>query len=226
MHATASSDAPTKSPLSGLQRRRRVTAVVVAAISVALLIAVALSARVIPPGGEAKAGKMDVDSYAAEQFGEVIRPQVAEDARPLADVLTALATDPAAAAKEFGAGESAGAAVYATTFTGVVSAVEANRLAVVVPGVPSGTTVSVQTSAVSGTLLRDVTGRFRFPDFANQLEYQSFGNAINALVPTTVLKGMDLASLTGKTVTVTGVFQPIVPTTVTVSPTEVVVGGE
>ena len=92
-------------------------------------------------------------------------------------------------------------------------------LPVTVPGVPADVTVQVQIGpALNGTALRDVTGTVSFNEFTNQLEYQQVATELNNQVRDSVLTGLDPASLTGKTITVTGAFTRVNPTLVSVVP--------
>ena len=73
---------------------------------------------------------------------------------------------------------------------------------------PASLHVSVQTGpAISGTDLRDATGTISFGQFTNQIEYQNAGSALNKAMKKQVLSKLDAAGLTGKTISVTGVFQ-------------------
>ena len=72
--------------------------------------------------------------------------------------------------------------------------------------------------ALNGTDLRDATGQIEFGQFRNQIEYQDAGSAINNEVKTAVLGGIDPASLSGKTVSVIGVFKLVNPKNWVVTP--------
>ncbi len=74
--------------------------------------------------------------------------------------------------------------------------------------------VRVQTGpAIMGTDLRDATGTIAFGQFTNQIEYQNAGSALNKQMKNDVLSKVDTTNLTGKTVSVVGVFQLTDPTT-------------
>lgn len=55
-----------------------------------------------------------------------------------------------------------------------------------------------------GTVLRDAVSFLRFTDFANQSDFAAVSNALNDRVLRDVLGPLDVASLPGRTVTVTG----------------------
>jgi predicted lipoprotein len=59
---------------------------------------------------------------------------------------------------------------------------------------------------ISGTDLRDATGTIAFSQFANQIEYQNAGSALNKQMKKDVLSKVDTANLTGKRISVVGVF--------------------
>ncbi len=61
--------------------------------------------------------------------------------------------------------------------------------------------------AIMGTDLRDGTGTIQFGQFTNQIDYQNAGSALNKEMKKQVLSKLDTADLTGKTVSVVGVFQ-------------------
>ena len=66
--------------------------------------------------------------------------------------------------------------------------------------------------------MRDAPGDIAFGQFKNQIEYQDAGSALNNEVKKQVLAPVDMATLTGKTVTVVGVFKLINPKSWLVTP--------
>jgi predicted lipoprotein len=107
----------------------------------------------------------------------------------------------------------------AVKFTGVAGAAKSGIYTVAVPGLPSTLTIRVQTGpAVNGTDLRDSTGTVTFDQFTNQIEYQNAGSALNKEMKTQVLAKVDTANLTGKTLSVVGVFQLVNPNSWLVTP--------
>ncbi|MEO2037276.1 MAG: DUF2291 family protein, partial [Martelella sp.] len=74
--------------------------------------------------------------------------------------------------------------------------------------------------AINGTDLRDATGTIAFGQFKNQIEYQDAGSALNNEMKKDVLAGIDTANLSGKTISVTGVFKLINPKNWLVTPVE------
>ncbi len=93
-------------------------------------------------------------------------------------------------------------------FTGVACKENSGVYEVKVPGLPDSLLIRVQTGpAINGTDLRDATGDINFGQFMNQIDYQNAGYAINTEMKKEVLAKVDTAKLTGKTISVVGVFQ-------------------
>jgi len=82
--------------------------------------------------------------------------------------------------------------------------------------------IRVQTGpAINGTDLRDAPGDIAFGEFKNQIEYQDAGAGINRAMKAEILEGFDNSNLTGKTISVTGVFKLINPKMWLITPVEV-----
>ena len=93
------------------------------------------------------------------------------------------------------------------SFTGQAGKQESGVYDVRVAGVPGTVHVSVQTGpAINGTDLRDATGLISFGQFKNQIDYQNAGSALNAEMKRAIAKAA-AGDLTGKAVSVVGVFQ-------------------
>lgn len=77
----------------------------------------------------------------------------------------------------------------------------------------------LQTGPVlTGTELRDVTGKIQFGDFTNQIEYQNAGSAINQALKASLLDKLDRTALSGKLVEGVGVFRLLTPNNWLVTP--------
>ena len=197
-------------------------AIVGGVLVVALVAAMALDTRVVHKGSE-----QDVqgDVFSAAAYGPAHFPEVqadvekrATDAAPLA---AAIAADKAAAGKQYGVATSSGP-VIPVKFTGVVGEGKSGIYAVAVEGLPPEVKVRVQTGpAINGTELRDATGKIVFGQFVNQIQYQDAGSALNNEMKKVVLAGVDTASLTGKTISVVGVFKLVNPKNWLVTPVKV-----
>ncbi|MGO1200348.1 MAG: DUF2291 family protein [Dermabacteraceae bacterium] len=178
------------------------------------LLVVVLGTEVVPQGQEAEQAEgpaaFDKTTFGAEQF-PAVQEGIAERAVPAPELAEAIAADPGAAAQEHGV-EAAGQTVFSTSFSGTVQEGEGGIYEIAVDGMPEGVTVRLQTGpAINGTELRDATGQFDFSQFANQIEFQDAGSALNDEMKATVLDPVDPAELSGETVTVTGAFTLINP---------------
>ena len=181
--------------------------------------AMALDTTVVRIGSEndVQEKKFSPQTFGAEQF-PVIRQSVESRAVAAVELATAIAADKKAAGEKYGVKTTTGP-VLPVTLTGVFGERKANYNVVAVEGMPPEVTIRVQTGpALNGTDLRDATGQIEFGQFTNQIEYQDAGSAINNQVKAQVLAGIDPTQLTGKTVTVVGVFKLVNPKNWIVTP--------
>jgi predicted lipoprotein len=188
-------------------------------VVVALIAGMALDTTIVRIGSEndVRVQKFSPEAFGAEQF-PIIKQSVETRAVDAVELAKAIAADKKAAGEKYGVATSVGP-VVPVTFTGVVGERKANYNVVAVEGLPPELTVRVQTGpALNGTDLRDATGQIEFGQFTNQIEYQDAGSAINNEVKKVVLGGVDPAGLTGKTVTVVGVFKLVNPKSWIVTP--------
>lgn len=194
------------------------------AAAVLLLGAIAIDTTVVPIGSEAdvRVQAFSPDAYGQEQFPR-IQAFVKEKAVDAATLAPEVLADKNAAAEKYGTASSTGAIMFVTA-TGVAGEAKSGVYPLTVEGVPADITVRVQTGpAINGTDLRDAPGDIAFGGFKNQIEYQDAGSGINRAMKAAVLDGIDTASLTGKTLTVTGVFRLINPKNWMITPVEVAV---
>jgi predicted lipoprotein len=179
---------------------------------VVLVGAMAFDTKIVRIGSQddVQVQKFSPATFGAEQF-PLIRQSVETRAVDAVELSQAIAADKKVAGEKYGVATSTGP-VFPVKFTGVVGERKANYNVVAVEGLPAELTVRVQTGpALNGTDLRDATGQIEFGQFKNQIEYQDAGSAINNEVKKVVLEGLDPAVLTGKTVTVFGVFKLVNP---------------
>ncbi|MDQ2694802.1 MAG: DUF2291 domain-containing protein [Pseudomonadota bacterium] len=196
-----------------------VTRVALAGAAVVLVVAMALDTKVVSIGSEedVRAKVFSPETFGAEQFPS-IQTKVEERAVDAQTLAAAIAEDRKAAAGKYGTPAGAGA-VLPVRFTGVAGEAKAGIYTVAVEGVPEEIKVRVQTGpAINGTDLRDFPGTIAFGDFKNQIEYQNAGAGINNAMKKQVLADVDTGNLTGKTITVTGVFKLINPKNWLVTP--------
>lgn len=192
----------------------------VAAIAVLIVLAaMALDTKVVKIGSTE-----DVRNavFSPQEYGKAEFPKVQADvearAVDAATVAAAIAKDKASAEKEYGVPAGVGPAI-AVKFTGVVGEGKSGIYKIAVPGIGDTPLIRLQTGpAINGTELRDSTGKITFGQFKNQIEYQNAGSALNNEMKAEVLSKIDTSALTGKTVTVVGVFKLINPKSWLVTP--------
>lgn len=196
-------------------RRKAITALA----GVVLLGAIAFDTKVVAIGGDEdlRQQAFNPDRFGADEFPR-IRDFVVEKAPEAVKLAEELAADKNAAVAAYGT--MAGAfPVMPVTFTGTAGEGKSGIFNVTIDGMPDGTGVRIQTGpAINGTELRDITGDIEFGAFKNQIEYQNAGAGINRAMAAEVLDGLDRDALTGKTITVTGVFTMINPKNWLVTP--------
>jgi len=204
----------TKKKLSPAARRSITTVVV-------LIVAIAMGfGTKIVKIGEDSTGQSG--AFSPEQFGQTefpkIQAAVEKRAVDAATLAAAVAKDQAAAVKAYGVPGNTGPEL-SVKFTGTVGEGQSGVYHVAVDGVPASVTVRVQTGpAINGTDLRDATGTITFGQFVNQIEYQNAGSALNNALKKAVLSKVDTSKLTGKKITVVGVFELINPNNWLVTP--------
>ncbi|SNS24684.1 DUF2291 family protein [Antarctobacter heliothermus] len=192
---------------------------IIALAGVVLLGAIVIDTKVVSIGGEED---LRQQAFNPDRFGEQEFPRVR-------DYVTGKAPEAAKLAEELAADKKAAIAAYGTmagafpvmpvSFTGVAGDGKSGVFTISVDGLPDGVGVRVQTGpAINGTELRDITGDIEFGAFKNQIEFQNAGAGINRAMAAEVLSGLDRDALTGKTITVTGVFTMINPKNWLVTP--------
>ncbi len=195
------------------------TRVVLAGVVAVVLIAIAVDTKVVRIGSaeDTRKAGFSPEAYGVETFPKV---QAAVDAKAVdaATLAAAIAADKAAATKQYGVPAGTGS-VFSVKFSGVVGEGKSGIYAVTAEGMPEGVGIRMQTGpAINGTDLRDATGEIQFGQFTNQIEFQNAGSALNKEMKKQVLDAVDTAALTGKTVTVTGVFRLVNPKNWLVTP--------
>lgn len=192
---------------------------IIGAIALVVVAAIALDTKVVQIGSEhdVRTAAFSPETYGVTEYPKV-KANIEERAVPAAELATAITASKADAGKKYGIATSTGP-VIPVTFKGVVGEKKANTHTIAVEGLPEGLLVRVQTGpAINGTDLRDATGTIEFGQFKNQIEYQDAGSALNNEVKKQVLAPVDMATLTGKTITVVGVFKLINPKSWLVTP--------
>ncbi|MHA6644020.1 DUF2291 family protein [Mesorhizobium sp. A623] len=211
--------AKTASAASGRRSSPGLRRIVTGVAVLVVLGAMALDTKVVRIGSAE-----DVQSavFSPEEYGKTEFPKVQADvearAVDAATVAAAIAKDKIAAEKEYGVPAGVGPAI-SVKFAGVVGEGKSGIYKIAVPGIGDTPLVRLQTGpAINGTELRDASGKITFGQFKNQIEYQNAGSALNNEMKSEVLSTIDTSALTGKTVTVVGVFKLINPKSWLVTP--------
>lgn len=171
-----------------------------------LVVAMAVNTKVVKIGapGTPQSGAFSPAAYGQSEFPKV-QSEVAGRAVDAATLAQALSKDQDAATKQYGV-DAAGGAELSVKFTGKAGKQDSGVYDVAVDGLKPH--ITVQTGpAIMGDDLRDATGKIGFGQFTNQIIYQNAGSALNAEMKKEVLSKVDVGNLTGKTISVVGVFQ-------------------
>lgn len=158
-------------------------------LCLAMAFAAALSlagCKIVPIADDAEAvAGFNAQAYAAELWAERAVPHFAEAARPVEEVLPAIAADFVKAGAEFGyrAGEGSPWS-FIVSGTGVVAAKNtgsrAGTLEVRVDGLSEPVVLQIG-PVIRGNAVRDGLPFVTFQDFTNQIEYADVGKALTAL---------------------------------------------
>lgn len=186
---------------------------------VAVLGAIALNTKVVEIGSvdDVRQQAFNPDRFGLDEFPR-IRDIVIERAPEASALAGELVADKKAALEKY-ATVVGGFPTIPVRLTGVAGDQKSGVFTIAVEGLPEGTKVRVQTGpAINGTELRDISGDIEFGAFKNQIEYQDVGSGINRAMSGEVLSDLDRESLSGKTVSVTGVFKLINPKNWLVTP--------
>ncbi|WP_250456185.1 DUF2291 domain-containing protein [Caballeronia sp. ATUFL_M2_KS44] len=178
-----------------------------------LLAAMAMSTKVVKigSGADTQTKEFEPEAYGNKQFPKT-QAAIEKRAVDAATLAAAIAKDQDAAGKQYGVAGGGIGPEMSVKFTGVAGKEDSGVYEVKVPGLPDSLLIRVQTGpAINGTDLRDATGDISFGQFTNQIDYQNAGYAINTAMKKQVLAKVDTVKLTGKTVSVVGVFQLVNP---------------
>ena len=199
--------------------RRNLRPAWAAAVVVVLLVAMGLSTKVVGIKSQvaAQPGAFDPAAYGASEFPKV-QALIESHAVDAATLTAAIAKDATAAGAKYGVPGEIGP-IFSVKFTGVAGKAMFGVYTISVPGLSPPVTLRVQTGpAINGTDVRDATGTISFGQFTNQIDYQNAGSALNNEIKKQVLAKVDTTKLTGKTVSVVGAFQLVVPNSWLITP--------
>ncbi len=202
-------------------RRGRLIA---AGLGIFVLVAMAFDTTVVRIGSQ---DDVRQQAFAPDVFGAAefprIKAVVEERAVDGVTIAPEVLADKAAAAEKYGIPSSTGA-IMLVRVTGVVGEGKSGIYTLAVDGMPPDIRVRVQTGpAINGTDLRDAPGDIAFGAFKNQIEYQDAASGINRAMKTAVLDAIDVSSLPGKTIEVTGAFRLVNPKNWMITPVGITV---
>jgi predicted lipoprotein len=185
--------------------------IAIAVVVVIVLVLMGFGTKIVSNNSLAEAkGEFSAATYGKQNFPKV-QKAVEKQAVDASTLAAAIAEDPTAAGKKYGV-EGEAAPEMSVEFTGVAGTPEDGIYPVTVEGLPQTLQIRVQTGpAINGTDLRDATGKIKFGQFTNQIDYQNAGAALNNQMKKSVLAKVDAAHLEGKTISVVGAFQLINP---------------
>jgi predicted lipoprotein len=196
-------------------------AIVIGAVAVFVVLAVLFGFTAVSTDKQANLSEsFDPVTFVAESWDEV-QTVIRDEAVPLADVLNRIVPDAngkattealTPVAQELGRVTTGNAHVYRVTASGTVTDVDTETskgtLGMTVDGYDGPIKVRVYIGSripSDESSIRDATGFIEFGDFKEQTEYGKVAAEINKKVLEN-LAGLDVASLVGKPVTVTGAF--------------------
>jgi len=187
-------------------------------VTVAVVTAMAVDTKVVKIGS---GQDVQEQRFSAETYGEKTFPGIknyveshAVDAIELANALKANQQE---AVQKYATDTTL--PVLPVRFSGTVGEGKSGIFTLNIEGLPEGQRVRLQTGPVlTGTELRDVTGKIQFGDFTNQIEYQNAGAAINQELKASLLGKLDRVTLADKNVEGVGVFRLLTPNNWLVTP--------
>lgn len=196
-------------------------AVLIGAVAIFVVVAVLFGFTVISTEDEAALDvQFDPVTFVADSWDEV-QTVITDEAVPLADVLNRITPDAdgkattealTPVAEELGRITTGNAHVYRVTATGTVTDVDTETskgtLGMTIDGYEGPIAVRVYVGSripSDESSIRDATGFIEFGDFREQTEYGKVAAEINKKVLEN-LEAVDVESLVGKPISVTGAF--------------------
>lgn len=187
-------------------------------VAVAVAVAMGANTKVVKIGSEQDAQEQ---GFSATTYGEKTYPgiknYVETHAVEAVELANALKVNQQEAVKKYATGTTL--PVLPVRFSGSVGEGKSGIFSLNIEGLPQEQKMRLQTGPVlTGTELRDVTGKIQFGDFTNQIEYQNAGAAINQALKASLLDKLDRATLSGKHIEGVGVFRLLTPNNWLVTP--------
>ncbi|TNV11107.1 DUF2291 domain-containing protein [Buttiauxella sp. B2] len=212
----------TQAALPALAKRGPSRRIATSCLAVALVICgIALDTKVVAIGSFSDTQEQ---GFSMEAYGPKVFPSIQKNvesrAVPASELAMRLKEDRQQAIDKYGVGSPL--PVFPISFTGTVGSGKKGLYTIMVADVPPSLHLRLQTGPViTGTDLRDATGKIMFGDFTNQIEYQNAGTSINQAMKSIVLAPLDTSLLSGKQVKVVGIFRLLSPDNWLVTPVRI-----
>lgn len=173
--------------------------------------------------------QFDPNSYADANWSSKVVPTIMKKAVDLDTVLSALQKNSDAAQKQYATQSSDGFYNFIVKGKAKVTAINTSSrngtLSLELPTYKGQSTILLQIGPVMlGTALRGSVGFISYSQFTNQVQYAQVADALNAHAAQD-LKGIDFASLKGKTITFYGAFTYATLQQITIAPAKVIPEG-
>jgi predicted lipoprotein len=136
--------------------------------------------KYLPVGSTPSIGGAFVpNDFVNEIWDDRVVPAAKDQSVAVEELLAALQQDAEAAQAQYGHVSSSGSFSYLIRGSGRATLDESGLLVISDPSLPAGTTLSLVTSASTGTSLRDSLGFISVNDFETQIDYANVATALN-----------------------------------------------
>ena len=168
-------------------------------------------------------------NYANSNWTSKVVPTVMNKAVDIRTVLAAIQKNSDQAQKQYATQSSDGFYNYMVKGQAQITAINTSSrngtASIQLPAYKSSSTILLQIGPVMfGTALRDSVGFINYNQFTNQVQYAQVADALNARAVQD-LRGLNFASLKGKTVTFYGAFTYLDVQHITIAPVKIVPEG-
>ena len=149
--------------------------------------------RIVPVGQAQQKqlhGAFDAPAFARAFWDQQLLPATAR-AVPVAELLSGLAQDPAAARQRFGRALGlTSTTCFFVQGSGRITAADKEGISVALDGIPAGTGVRLSTGLLFGNTVRDATGLLDVNAFPDSRDFNAISAELNRLVETRVLPAL------------------------------------
>lgn len=166
--------------------------------------------RIVPLGQAQQKqlrGAFDAPAVARAFWDQKLLPATAR-AVPVAELLAALAQDPAGARQRFGRALGLSSTIcFFVQGSGRITAVDKEGIRVALDDVPAGAGVRLSTGLLFGNTVRDATGLLDVSEFPNSQDFNAISAELNRLVEIQVLPALRNHAAIAKTIRFTGCIE-------------------